>query len=65
MTGWKFDELGTTIRQRYCEALYAAGRKKDARESLLEMLNTFNEEVYKSVPIAKWVSGEFCSVHAF
>ncbi|KAF8417750.1 hypothetical protein L210DRAFT_3580341, partial [Boletus edulis BED1] len=30
ITGWKFDNLGITIRQRLCEALYAAGRANDA-----------------------------------
>ena len=40
------------------EAMYAAGRKKDAVESLLEIVNAFNEDVYASEPIAKWVSGE-------
>ncbi|KAF8436056.1 hypothetical protein L210DRAFT_3550116 [Boletus edulis BED1] len=30
ITGWKFDNLGITIRQRLCEALYAAGRTNDA-----------------------------------
>ena len=27
-------------------------------ESLLKMVNTFDEEVYVSGPITKWVSGE-------
>ena len=56
MSGWKFDNLDITIRQRLCEALYAGGRKKAARESLLEMVNTFGEEVYTTEPITKWVS---------
>ena len=58
MSGWKFENLHITIRQRLCEALYAGGRKKDAIESLLEMVNTFGEEVYMSEPITKWVSRE-------
>ncbi|KAN0094862.1 hypothetical protein V8E55_003149 [Tylopilus felleus] len=56
MSGWEFDNLHFTIRQRLCEALYAGGRKKVARESLLEMVNTFCEEVYTTEPITKWVS---------
>ena len=59
ISGWKFDDLGITIRQRLCEALYAAGRTKEAGESLLKMVNTFDEAVYTSGPIIKWVSGEF------
>jgi hypothetical protein len=58
ISGWKFDDLSITVRQRLCEALYAAGRTKGASESLLQMVNTFDEEVYMSEPIAKWVSGE-------
>ena len=54
----KFDDAHITVRQRLCEALNAAGRKKDAGESLLDMVNTFNKEVYASVPITAWVSGE-------
>ena len=57
MSGWRFDNLHITVRQRLCEALYIAGRGKDAEESLLEMVNSF-EEVYTSELITKWVSGE-------
>ena len=58
MSGWKFDNLHITVRQRLCEALYAASRMKDADKSLLEMVNSFDEEVYTSEPITKWVSSE-------
>ena len=58
MSGWKFDNLHITVRQRLCEALYIAGRRKDAEESLLEMVNSIDEEVYTSELITKWVSGE-------
>ena len=54
MSGWKFDNLHITVQQRLCEALYVAGRRKDAAESLLEMVN---KEVYTSELITKWVSG--------
>ena len=57
MSGWKFDNLHITVRQRLCEALYVAGRRKDADESLLEMVNSFDKEVYTSELITKWVSG--------
>ena len=59
MFGWKFDNLHITVRQRLCEALYAAGRKKDAGESLLDVADTFDQDIYMSVPVVKWVSGEF------
>jgi hypothetical protein len=59
ISGWKFDNLDIAIRQRLCEALYAAGRTKDAGESLLKLVNTFNDEVYMSGPITEWISGEF------
>ncbi|KAN0088012.1 WD40-repeat-containing domain protein, partial [Tylopilus felleus] len=56
MSGWKFDDLHIAVRQRLCEALYAAGRTKDSSEALLDMLNTFDEEIYMSAPITQWVS---------
>ena len=34
-------------------------RTKDAREYFLELVDTFNEEVYMSGPITEWISGEF------
>ena len=55
MLGWK---LHITVRQRLCETLYVAGRRKDADGSLLEMVNSFDEDVYRSELITKWVSGE-------
>ncbi|KAN0078203.1 hypothetical protein V8E55_010260 [Tylopilus felleus] len=55
MSGWKFDDFHITVRQRLCEALYVSGRRKDAAESLLEMVNGF-DEVYTSELITKWVS---------
>ena len=58
MSGWKFDNLHITVWQRLCEALFVAGRRKDAEESLLETVNSFDEEVYRSELITKWVSGE-------
>ena len=58
ISGWKFDDLNITIQRRLCEALYAAGRTNEGGESLLKMVNTFDEEVYVSGSITKWVSGE-------
>ena len=57
MTGWKFDDLGITIRQRLCEALYAAGHAKQAGESLLEITHLVNKQVHISTNITQWVSG--------
>ena len=58
MSGWGFDNLHVTVWQHLCETLYVAGRRKDAEESLLEMLNCCDEEVCTSELITKWVSGE-------
>ncbi|KAF8126560.1 hypothetical protein EV363DRAFT_1434140 [Boletus edulis] len=44
ISGWRFDDLGITIRQRLCEALYAAGRTMDAGKSLLELVDTFGDD---------------------
>ena len=59
ISGWKFDNLEITIRQRLCEAIYAAGRTRDAGGSLLKLVHTFREEVYMNRPITEWVIGEF------
>ena len=48
------------LRQRLCEALYAAGRIKEAGESLLDLVNTVDEDVYMTGPILTWVSGKSC-----
>ena len=48
------------MRQRLCEALYAAGRIKEAGESLLNIVNTVDEEVYVTEPIVTWAAGKLC-----
>ncbi|KAF8548773.1 hypothetical protein OG21DRAFT_1489089 [Imleria badia] len=40
ISGWKFDDLDIMIRRRLCEALYAAGRTKDAVECFCKMEET-------------------------
>ena len=57
MSGWKFDNLDMTIRQRLCEALHAAGPTKDGGESLLKLVKTLDEEIYMSGPITEFISG--------
>lgn len=59
ISGWKFNDLGITIRRCLCEALYASGRAREGGESLLNMINTFDDVMYMSEPITKWVSGKF------
>ena len=39
--------------------MYAAGRTVDASESLLKLVNNFDEEAYMSGPVTEWISGEF------
>ena len=56
ISGWKFDDLHITVGQRLCEALYAAGRIKEAGESLLNIVNTVDEDM--TGPISTWVSGK-------
>ncbi|KAF8129264.1 quinon protein alcohol dehydrogenase-like superfamily [Boletus edulis] len=58
ISGWRFDDLAITIRQRLCEALYAAGRTMDAAKSLLELVDTFGDDVCMSGSMAEWISGE-------
>ena len=52
--------MDITIRQRFCEALCAAGRIKEAGESLLDIVNTVDRDVYMTGPIITWVSGKSC-----
>ncbi|KAF8129301.1 hypothetical protein EV363DRAFT_1338600 [Boletus edulis] len=56
ISGWSFDDLAITIRQRLCEALYAAGRTMDAGKSLLELVYTFGDDVCMSGYMAEWIS---------
>ena len=56
ISGWRLDDFDITIRQRLCEALYAAGRIKEAGESLLNIVNTVGEDVC----IVTWVPGKLC-----
>jgi len=60
ISGWKFDNLDITIRQRLSEALYTAGHIKEAGESLLNIVDTVGEEVYVARPITTWLLGESC-----
>ena len=62
ISGWKFDGLDITIGQRHCEALYAAGRTKDAAEGLLKLVSISDEDTDSSrSSIAEWVSSELMS----
>ncbi|KAF8128156.1 hypothetical protein EV363DRAFT_1085280, partial [Boletus edulis] len=53
--GWKFDNLNITIQQRLCEALYAAGRTKDAIECFHQMTNELGEETNSEGEHLEWV----------
>ena len=53
------------VRQCLCDALYAAGRIKEAGEALLNIVNFFDEDVYMAEPVVTWLSGElYCLVSA-
>ena len=64
ISGWKFDDLGTIIQRRLCEALHAAGHTKRAVEAVLEIAKSFGDETYTSDGVSKWVFGEFVR-HAY
>ena len=53
------DDFDITIRQSFCEALYAAGRIKEAGESLLNIVNTVDKDVMAE-PIVTWISSKLC-----
>ncbi|KAF8119914.1 hypothetical protein EV363DRAFT_211987 [Boletus edulis] len=42
---WKFDDLDITLRHCLCNALYAAGRAKEAGESLLTMMGRLYAQI--------------------
>ncbi|KAF8129297.1 hypothetical protein EV363DRAFT_1400038 [Boletus edulis] len=57
ISGWRFNGLAITIRQRLCETLYAAGHTMDAGKSLLELVDTFGDDVCMNGSMAEWISG--------
>ena len=69
ISGWKFDNLGTTIQRQLCEALYAAGHMKRAGEAVLEIVNSSGDEMCTSDVLSEWVLGKFiryaCSCRAY
>ena len=59
MSGWKFDNLGATIRQNLCEALYAAGRTKDAVEYFHQMSSELGGEANLHGEHLEWAMGGY------
>lgn len=59
MFGWRFDGLGITTRRHLCEALYSAGRTREAADSVLQMVSALGKEVRETEEIADWVTGEY------
>ena len=57
--GWTLDSLQITVQQYQCKDLYAAGRMEVATVSLLQILNTFGEEVHTSKATAECILGEY------
>ena len=64
ISGWKFDNLTTTIQHQLSEALHAAGHTKRAGEAVLEIANCFSDEMYTSNGLSKWVFSKFMH-HAY
>ena len=58
ISGWRFDDLDTTVQQHPCDALYAAGRINEASKALINILYTVDEDVYLTGYNITWVSGE-------
>jgi hypothetical protein len=57
--GWAFDELQITVQRYHCEDLYASGRAAEATEALLNILDTFGEEIRANKATADWVMGVY------
>ena len=57
--GWTFDSLQITVQQYQCKDLYAADRVEVATVSLLQILDTFGEEVHTSKVTAECILGEY------
>ena len=45
-----------TVRQRLCDALHAAGRIEEAGETLLNIVNFFDQDIYMAEPVITWLS---------
>lgn len=58
ISGWKFDHLDITIRQRLCEALSASGRTKDSAECFHRMVNEFARETRLHNQLLEWAIRE-------
>lgn len=64
ISGWQFDDLDITVQRRLCEALYEAGRAKQAEDALLKMVNSITH-VTNMTEITEWISGELCAINMF
>ncbi|KAF8547590.1 TPR-like protein, partial [Imleria badia] len=53
--GWTFDGLRITVQRYLCEDLYTSGRAVDAAEALLNITDTFGEEIRTNKVTAEWV----------
>ena len=54
ITGWKFDDLGITIRRQLCEALYATSHAKLA----CDLIDGYIEVTYELRQITGWKSDD-------
>ncbi|KAI9567960.1 hypothetical protein HD554DRAFT_853796 [Boletus coccyginus] len=54
MSGWKFDNLGTAVQRGLCEALYEAGRTKDAVKCFHQMNSEFGGETNPHSEHSEW-----------
>ena len=61
ITGWKFNDLDIMIQVRFCEALYDVGRTSEADDSLLDIINNVNKEVFVRESVTRSVCSELCS----
>ena len=57
--GWTFASLQITVQRCHCEDLYAAGHAEQATLELLEIVDTFDEEIHASKVTAELVIGEY------
>ena len=58
ISGWEFHDLGLKIQRYLCEALYAAGRAREAGYYIIKTIKASREEDHMGGPTTEWAIGE-------
>ena len=58
ISGWKFENLGTTIQQHMCKALNTAGRAEEAVQCFHETVKALGGETNLCGETLEWAQSE-------